>query len=93
MSIEERRMELVNKAINDFGGLLRDYRRDNFLSLQDMSELVGCSSSYLHRIENKKRNPETDFRIRVLIGMNWLTEDIYAYLEKVISREQTNKTE
>ncbi|WP_368901902.1 helix-turn-helix transcriptional regulator [Oceanobacillus oncorhynchi] len=88
----ERRMELVNKAIDDFGRLLCDYRKEHFLTLQDMSLLVGCSPSYIHRIENKKRNPDMDFRIRILsAGMNWSAEDIYAYMEAFISKESKER--
>lgn len=94
MSNDGKRMELINQAVDDFGGLLREYRKKNFLSLQDMSELIGCSTSYVYRIENNKRNPEMDFRIRVLTeGMNWPAEYIYLYLKEVLSREKMRKTE
>ncbi|WP_047980750.1 helix-turn-helix domain-containing protein [Ornithinibacillus contaminans] len=94
MNNKEKKLELVNQAIEDFGGLLRDYRRKYFLTLEDMASLVGCSTSYIHRIEHGKRNPEIDFRMRVLtVGMNWSTEDVYLFLEKVISREKVRKTE
>lgn len=93
MNIEEKRMQLVKRAIDDFGGLLKDYRRENFLTLESMASLVGCSPSYIHRIEHYKRKPEVDFRIRVLtMGMHWTTEEVYLYLEEVISREK-KKTE
>ncbi|MEC5424303.1 helix-turn-helix transcriptional regulator [Virgibacillus sp. C22-A2] len=91
---EKRRMEKVNRAIEDFGGLLRDYRKENFLTLEDMAQEVGCSSSYIFRIEKNKRNPEITFRIKVLSeGMNWSTEEIYLYLKEFISKEKTGKIE
>ncbi|WP_339216989.1 helix-turn-helix transcriptional regulator [Ornithinibacillus sp. FSL M8-0202] len=94
MNNEEKKLELVNQAIDDFGGLLQDYRRKYFLTLEDMASLVGCSASYIHRIEHGKRNPEIDFRIKVLtMGMNWSTEEIYLYLEEFLSREKVRKTE
>lgn len=92
--VEKRRMEKVDQAVEEFGILVKDYRRENLLTLADMAELVGCSSSYIFRIEAKKRNPETDFRIRILtLGMNWSTEDVYLFLEKIISKEKKNKKE
>ncbi|NRG48128.1 helix-turn-helix transcriptional regulator [Bacillus sp. CRN 9] len=94
MNNEEEKLELVNQAIDDFGGLLQDYRRKYFLTLEDMASLVGCSASYIHRIEHGKRNPEIDFRIKVLtMGMNWSTEQVYLFLEEVISREQKRRAE
>ena len=93
-SMDHKRREKVNRAINDFAGLLQDYRRENFLTLEDMAQLVGCSSSYIHRIEHNKRNPEIDFRIKVLTrGMNWTTEEVHAYLDGVISQENVKKEE
>lgn len=94
MSNDEKRMELINQAVDDFGGLLREYRKENFLTLQCMAEVIGCSPSYVYRIENKKRNPEVDFRVKALSeGMNWSEEDIYLYLKEILSREKRNKTE
>jgi len=91
---EKRRVEKVNRAIEDFGGLLRDYRKENFLTLEDMAQEVGCTSSYIFRIEKNTRNPKVDFRIKVLtLGMSWSTEDVYLFLEKVISKEKMNKIE
>jgi hypothetical protein len=40
MSNIEKGMDRVNKVIGDFGGLLREYRLANNLSLQDMSRIV-----------------------------------------------------
>lgn len=94
MSNDGKRMELINQAVDDFGGLLRQYRKNNFLTLESMAQAIGCSPSYVYRIEQKRRNPEVDFRIRVLTsGMDWSTEDIYLYLKEVLSREKRNKTE
>jgi len=91
---EKRRVEKVNRAIEDFGGLLRDYRKENFLTLEDMAQLVSCSSSYILRIEQYKRNPKIDFQLKILTqGMNWSTDDVYLYLDGVISKGKTGITE
>lgn len=90
----KRRVEMVNRAIKDFGGFLKDYRKENFLTLEDMAQEVGCSSSYILRIEQYKRNPKIDFQIKILTqGMNWSTDDVYLYLDGVISKEKTGLTE
>lgn len=83
---EEIRTE-INKAINDFGGLLREYRLEHNLSLQDMSEMIGFSASYIWRIERYKRFPEMETKLKILLEM-WDTEDIYRYLSEIIIRER-----
>lgn len=88
------RKEMIKRAIEDIGELIRDFRTRNFLTFGDMADLCGgCSPSYIFRIENGRRNPDFDFRIRLLTAMNWSTEDIYWFLDEVISREKANKKE
>ncbi|WP_337017304.1 helix-turn-helix transcriptional regulator [Oceanobacillus massiliensis] len=83
----EKRIERINKAIEDFGGLLHEYRVGHSLSLQDMSEIVGYSPSYIWRIEKYRRFPEMDTRLRMLLAI-WSIEDIYLYLQEVVTRER-----
>lgn len=83
----EKRIEKINKAIEDFGGLLHEYRLAHNLSLQDMSEIVGYSPSYIWRIEKYRRFPEMDTKLRMLLAM-WSIEDIYLYLQNVVTRER-----
>ncbi|QDP41979.1 helix-turn-helix domain-containing protein [Radiobacillus deserti] len=79
-------MDRINTAIGDFGGLLRDYRLEHHLSLQDLSEIVGYSPSYIWRIEKNKRFPELETRMKILISL-WSMEDIYMYLQEIVSKE------
>ncbi|MGG3772958.1 helix-turn-helix domain-containing protein [Heyndrickxia faecalis] len=85
-----KREEKIKQAIEDFGGLIRDFRTRNFLSFSEMADLCECSPSYIFRIQNGKRNPEIDFRIKILMAMDWSTEDIYLFLDEVISRGKKN---
>ncbi|WP_143063905.1 helix-turn-helix domain-containing protein [Amphibacillus marinus] len=55
----------IAKAVEDFGGLVREYCMGNSLSLQDMAENVGYSASYIWRIENYKRYPEMDTKLNL----------------------------
>ena len=87
MSNKENGMDRINRAIEDFGGLLREYRLEHHLSLQDMSVIVGYSTSYIWRIENYRRFPEMDTKIKMLISL-WSMEDIYMYLQEVVTRER-----
>ena len=91
MNIEEKTgWEKIDLAIEDFGGLIRNYRKDHQLSLHDLAELGGYTPSFIWRIENKKRTPQLETKIRLLLVM-WSTEEIHAYLEEVISREKRGR--
>lgn len=92
MSQEQDSNESITKAVENFGGLLREFRLHHHLSLQDTAEIIGCSSSYVFRVEQKKRNPSIEFRMKVLTeAMNWSTDSLYMYLGKVISEERNSK--
>lgn len=86
----EEDMDRINKAIEDFGGLLREYRLGHNLSLQDMSGIIGYSASYIWRIEKYRRFPEMDTKLKMLLEI-WLTEDIYMYLQEIVTRERNTK--
>jgi transcriptional regulator with XRE-family HTH domain len=88
----ESKLARIEKAINDFGGLVHEFRIGNNLSLQEMAELTSLSSSYICRIENSKRKPDLDVRVRILtLGMNWSTVDIHFYLEQIIAKRSMAK--
>ncbi|GIN59925.1 hypothetical protein J8TS2_42440 [Lederbergia ruris] len=87
MSHKEQRMDRINKAVEDFGGFLYEYRLTHHLSLQEMSEIVGCSASYIWRIEKYKRFPEMDTTLRMLLAL-WSMEEIYMYLREIVTRER-----
>ena len=78
-------MDKINKASEDFGGFLHDYRLKHNLSLQNMSEIVGYSASYILRIEKYERIPGLDTKLRILLEI-WTMEDIYLYLQEIVSR-------
>jgi transcriptional regulator with XRE-family HTH domain len=86
MKIEEK-TKLIENAVQDFGKTLHDFRVKKGLSLQDMSEIVSCSPSYVWRIENHRRNPDLDVRLRILEkGLGFTAEDIYEYLKKYLQQ-------
>ena len=84
---DTKSMERIEIAIEDFGRLIKDYRKTHNLSLSDMAELSGLTPSFIWRIENKRRNPQLETKIRLLLVM-WSTDDIQAYLDRVISKEK-----
>ena len=86
MKIEEK-TKLIENAVQDFGKTLHDFRVKKGLSLQDMSEIVSCSPSYVWRIESHRRNPDLDVRLRILEkGLGITAEDIYEYLKKYLQQ-------
>lgn len=85
----EEKIKLIDQLIEDFGGTIHSFRVSRCLTLQDMAELVSCSASYVWRIENNRRNPDFDVRIRFLEqAMGFSAEDIYVYLSRFSSREE-----
>lgn len=89
--VEKRRIDKVNLAVDDFGRLIREYRKTHNLSLMDMAELSGFTPSFIWRIENNRRKPQLETKIRLLLVM-WSKDEIHAYLDRVISKEN-EKTE
>lgn len=87
MKSTHKRTERVNKAMDDFGGLLHDYRLSHNLSLQDLSEIMGYSASYIWRIENYKRFPEMSTKLKILIQI-WSLEDVYDYLDVIVKGQK-----
>ncbi|MBU9710888.1 helix-turn-helix domain-containing protein [Evansella tamaricis] len=84
----DRNLEKVDLAIDDFGKVVQDFRLKNGLTLQDMADLVSCSPSYLWRIENQRRNPDMDVKVRILmLGMCWDPKDVLLFLERSLSKD------
>lgn len=78
----------IVKAVEDFGGLIRDYRLTHKLSLQNMAEIVGYSASYIWRIEKYRRYPEMDTKLKMLLVM-WSIEDVHKYLAEIVTKERS----
>lgn len=55
-----------NKGVLSTGDLLRKYRKEKGCTLQDVADAVGCSPSYLHRLENSDRkNPSINMAAKL----------------------------
>lgn len=86
MNKDDREL-IIEKAVEDFGAVLHDFRVRNNMTLQDMAEVTGVSSSYVWRIEQNRRKPELEIRVNFMtLGMGWTTEDVYLYLDKYIAK-------
>ncbi|WCF11740.1 helix-turn-helix transcriptional regulator (plasmid) [Paenibacillus thiaminolyticus] len=56
----ERKLKLLSNRVdrsisNDFGSLVKHLRLSQGLTLQDLSDMTGISTSYINRIENNQR--------------------------------------
>lgn len=84
--------KIIDQAVEDFGLVVRDYRVRNFLSLQELADVVSCSPAYLWRIEQHRRTPSLDFKIRFLeqaLGLS--TADIFQFLQNYMKCEETKR--
>lgn len=87
MDDKVKRNTKVNKAVEDFGGLLREYRLEHQLSLNDLSIIIGYSTSFICRVEKYTRFPELETRLKMLLNI-WSEEDVYIYLQEIITKEK-----
>ncbi|MFS0752644.1 helix-turn-helix domain-containing protein [Oceanobacillus sp. 1P07AA] len=88
--VDQERVVLIDSLVEDFGRAVRDFRIRSGITLQDMAFIISCSPSYIWRIEAHRRNPEVDFRIRVLNqAMGFSAEDICLYLEKYMEKNKS----
>lgn len=78
------------------GKMLKQLRREKDLTLQSVADGVGCSPSYLHRLENNSRkNPSIQMAIKLAdfygINVSLLDsdnqEDIDNLVDKVIEKQ------
>jgi len=76
----------INQVLNDFGGLIHEYRLKNNLPLNVMAEIIGFSPSYVWRIENNKRIPGLKAKLEILIAI-WSIEDVHKYLLEILKEE------
>jgi transcriptional regulator with XRE-family HTH domain len=87
MNTIEDKTKLIENAVEDFGNTIRNFRIKNGLTLQDMAEVCDCSPSYIWRVEQHRRNPGIDVRIKILEkGLGFTAEDIYEYLKKYLQQ-------
>lgn len=59
-----------------FGERLRDFRKQQALSLERAAELVGVPASTLSRIENRKMSPTLDLILKIVRAMNLHPYDV-----------------
>ncbi|MGG3772950.1 helix-turn-helix domain-containing protein [Heyndrickxia faecalis] len=81
-------MEILDMALNDFGSLVKHLRVKKGWTLEQLGEKAGYTSSFILRIEQKKRNPTLESRLAVLISLEVPDEIIIKYVQQVISNKK-----
>lgn len=91
MSIERKgEMELlllkrIENAIDNFGGMIKEYREKELLTLNSLASRIGCSGTYIFRVEKGKRKVPIHMRVRILKrDLNWKANEIECYLVEII---------
>lgn len=91
MDFKERN-ELIEKGLGSFSAVVKEYRIKNGMTISDLSKKTGISPSYLLRMEQNKKNPTNEIRVKILEQVMGLSpEDINLYLEKVYEKDKLNR--
>ncbi|MBS4221868.1 helix-turn-helix domain-containing protein [Lederbergia citrea] len=93
IEMDQQTLERVRKAIDDFGGLIKDYREKEALTLDSLASRIDCSASYIFRAERGSKIVPIHMRVRILEkGLNWKASEIECFLvETVREYEQKNR--
>lgn len=81
-------MEILEMALNDFGSLVKQLRINKGWTFEQLAEKAGYTSSFIFRIERKRRNPTLEARLAVLISLDVPDEIIVQYVQQVISNKK-----
>jgi len=77
--------EIIEMALNDFGTYVRRTRQQYGMSLKDLAVKTNLSEAFIYRIEVGQRNALLNTRLVLLLcGFNWDTNNLMAYLERII---------
>ncbi|WP_188697714.1 helix-turn-helix domain-containing protein [Pullulanibacillus camelliae] len=83
----------IRKAIDDFGSVIKEYRKKEVMTLDSLASRVGCSPAFIFRAERGSRIVPIHMRVRILkSGLNWKSSDVEHYLVEMIKGyEQKNR--
>lgn len=92
---EKRERELqigIENAIDNFGGVIKDYRDKELLTLNDLAERVGCSGSYIFKAEKGSKRVPVHMRVKILReGLNWNSNEIECFLIETVKKYEQNR--
>ncbi|WP_176555764.1 helix-turn-helix domain-containing protein [Virgibacillus ndiopensis] len=90
--MEQQLIGRIEIIVDDFGRGIKAYREAKGMTLDDLAIQIGCSASFIFRVEKGKRVVPVNRRIMVLKkGLGWKQSQIELYLtEKIKKYEQNN---
>lgn len=92
IEMDQQTSEKIRKAVENFGGVVKDYRENGMLMFDFLAMQVGCSPTYIFRAEKGSRIVPIHMRVRILKnGLNWKPSEIEHYLVETVKKyEQKN---
>ncbi|MDL2316321.1 helix-turn-helix domain-containing protein [Desulfovibrio sp. OttesenSCG-928-A18] len=72
------------KSSDAFGVVLRAYRQERGLTLEQLSERVGVVHSFIHSLESGKKQPSFDMVLRLAAALNVRPGE---FVDAVVERE------
>lgn len=85
-------LEKIKKAVDDFGGTIKDYRHKEGLTFDELAIRLGCSASYMFRAERGSRIVPIHMRVRILKeGLNWKNSEIEYFLIETVKKYEQNR--
>lgn len=89
--MDQKTLERVRKAVNDFGGVIKDYREKEALTLESLASRIDCSASYMFRAERGSKIVPIHIRARILNkGLNWQANEIEQFLVETVKKYEQN---
>ncbi|MCR2822751.1 helix-turn-helix domain-containing protein [Lederbergia panacisoli] len=90
--MDQQTLERVRKAVNDFGGMIKDYREKKVLTLESLASRIDCSASYIFRAERGSKIVPIHMRVRILAkGLNWKASEIEYFLVETVREYERKK--
>ncbi|WP_077357588.1 helix-turn-helix domain-containing protein [Virgibacillus halodenitrificans] len=74
----------IEKPVNDFAGVIKEYRKKKMLSIDSLAMRVGCSAAFMFRVEKGSRIIPLHMRVRILKkGLLWRDSEVEQYLVEI----------
>ncbi|EQB37044.1 hypothetical protein M948_10220 [Virgibacillus sp. CM-4] len=91
VKIEQQLNGGIEMIVNDFGRGIKAYRDVKGMTLDNLAVRIGCSASFIFRVEKGKRVVPVNRRIMVLKkGLGWKQSQIELYLTETIKKYEQN---
>lgn len=93
IEMDQQTLERIRKAVDDFGSVIKDYRKKEALTLDSLANRIDCSASYIFRAERGSRIVPIHMRVRILKKcLNWKTSEIECFLIETVRKYEQKKS-